>query len=189
VLWSAQNSSRGYAVHRSAGDSAELGGLLELVSGLPPRAARARNGLGFQGWSTAVRPGSGDSWRLAGIFDRFVVDRGQWRAWLRGILVHNLVALVEKAGAGASGIGGGGLLEQSLRIWVCGNRPASSRPSARRSSQAQRQEATAVLAEQMARLPGPYREVLRPRHRGPALWRGRRRRTDACQSGAVAASP
>jgi RNA polymerase sigma-70 factor (ECF subfamily) len=92
----------------------------------------------------------------------------QWRAWLRRILAHNLATAVERhvhtrkrdvrrqvalrprsAATGDSAAGPG---------------IALASPGSSPSAHAQRHEAAAVLADRLARLPAPDREVLRLRN-------------------------
>ena len=92
----------------------------------------------------------------------------QWRAWLRRILANNLAALVEKHVQAR---------KRDVRRQVsldpkpvapgdsaAGPGVALTSPMSSPSAQAQQHEATAVLADRLARLPAPYREVLRLRN-------------------------
>jgi RNA polymerase sigma-70 factor (ECF subfamily) len=92
-------------------------------------------------------------------FDQFEgTSEAQWEAWLRCILKHNLAALVEKQVRA-------GKRDRRRQVSLPHLLPAGpASPVSSPSSQAQRREATAVVAEQLARLPGPYREVVRLRN-------------------------
>jgi RNA polymerase sigma-70 factor (ECF subfamily) len=91
----------------------------------------------------------------------------QWRAWLRSILAHNIAALVEKHLRTQKrdvrhqvSLEGGSVLADS----VAGLGAALARPLSSPSAQAQQHEATRMLAEQLARLPVPQRQVLQLRN-------------------------
>jgi RNA polymerase sigma-70 factor (ECF subfamily) len=91
--------------------------------------------------------------------DQFAgTSEAQWEAWLRCILKHNLAALIEKQ----VGTRKRDRRRQVSLPQVLSAAPAS--PVSSPSSQAGRREATTIVAEQLARLPGPYREVVRLRN-------------------------
>jgi RNA polymerase sigma-70 factor (ECF subfamily) len=146
-----------------------LGALLELYRDYLGGLARARLGARLR---AVVNPSDlvqQTFLEACRDFGRFEGTTGaQWRAWLRRILAHNLAALVEKhvqarkrdvrrqvsldrrpVAPGGSGADPGAALAS----------PGSS-PSA----QARRHEASAVLADRLARLPAADREVLRLRN-------------------------
>ena len=154
-------------VRQASGEG--LGALLELYRDYLGVLARARLGARLRGVvnpSDLVQQTFLEACRDFGQFEG--TTGAQWRAWLRRILAHNLAALVERhvqarkrdvrrqvsldqrpAGPGGSAAGPGAALAS----------PGSS-PSA----QARRHEATAVLADRLARLPAADREVLRLRN-------------------------
>jgi RNA polymerase sigma-70 factor, ECF subfamily len=98
-------------------------------------------------------------------FARFEgTTEGEWRAWLRRVLAHNLATLAERHLAAR---------KRDVRRQVSLDRvptgsgelsacpePAAANPSNSPSAHARRCEASAVLADRMARLPVAYREVL-----------------------------
>jgi RNA polymerase sigma-70 factor (ECF subfamily) len=141
---------------------AELGNLLELYRDYLQKLARVQVGTRLRGLVNAsdlVQETFLEAFRDFGQFHG--TTEAQWRAWLRHILAHNLATLVEKQLRAhkrdrrrqvAMGQPDGALEGPRADVLVS---PVSSP-----SSQAQHHEAGAVLAEQLARLPGPYREVL-----------------------------
>jgi RNA polymerase sigma-70 factor (ECF subfamily) len=145
-----------------------LGALLEMYRDYLGLLAQARLGARLRGVvnpSDLVQQTFLEACRDFGQFEG--TTAAQWRAWLRRILAHNLATLVERHvqarkrdvrrqiplgprsaapwGATASGI-------------------ALASPGSSPSAQARRREASAVLTDRLARLPGPYREVLRLRN-------------------------
>jgi RNA polymerase sigma-70 factor (ECF subfamily) len=154
-------------VRRADGEG--LGALLELYRDYLGGLARARLGARLRGIvnpSDLVQQTFLEACRDFGQFAG--TSTAQWQAWLRRILAHNLAALVERhvqarkrdvrrqvplqprsAAAGDSAAGPG---------------VALASPDSSPSAQAQRHEASAVLADQLARLPAPDREVLRLRN-------------------------
>jgi RNA polymerase sigma-70 factor (ECF subfamily) len=146
-----------------------LGALLELYRDYLSTLARAKLGARLRrvvNPSDLVQQTFLEACRDFGQFEG--TTAAQWGAWLRRILAHNLAALVERhvrarkrdirrqvsldprsATAGDSAACPGAALAS----------PVSS-PSA----QAQQHEATAVVADRLARLPATYREVLRLRN-------------------------
>jgi RNA polymerase sigma-70 factor (ECF subfamily) len=141
------------------GNGTELGYLLELYRDYLQAVARARLGARLRGVvnpSDLVQETFLDACRD---FGRFAgTTEAQWRGWLRRILLHNLATLVEKH-LGAK------KRDRRLEVPPQGQLgvpqgAALVSPLSSPSGQAQRREATAALAEQLTRLPGPYREVL-----------------------------
>jgi len=148
-----------------------LGALLELYRDDLGVLARARLGARLRGVvnpSDLVQQTFLEACRDFGQFEG--TTTAQWRAWLRRILAHNLAALVERhvqarkrdvrrqvsldtrsAALGDSWHGINAVL------------PLAS-PGSSPSGQAQQHEAAAVLADRLARLPAPHREVLRLRN-------------------------
>jgi RNA polymerase sigma-70 factor (ECF subfamily) len=146
-----------------------LGVLLELYRDYLGVLARARLGARLRGLvnpSDLVQQTFLEAYRDFGQFEG--TTAAQWRAWRRRILAHNLAALVERhvqarkrdvrrqvaldprsVAPGSSAAGPGAALVS----------PVSS-PSA----QAQQHEAAALLADRLARLPAPHREVPRLRN-------------------------
>jgi RNA polymerase sigma-70 factor (ECF subfamily) len=92
----------------------------------------------------------------------------QWQAWLRRILAHNLAALVERhVQARKRDVRRQVPLQpmsSAAEDSAAGPGVALASPDSSPSAQAQRHEASAVLADQLARLPAPDREVLRLRN-------------------------
>jgi RNA polymerase sigma-70 factor (ECF subfamily) len=148
---------------------AELGRLLELYREYLHALARTQLNSRLQGLvnpSDLVQETFLEACRDFGRFQG--TTEAQWRAWLRRILVHNLATLFEKQVLAAKRdrrrqaplpepFG----LPQDAKAQA---RAALISPLSSPSSQAQRREATAVLAEHLTRLAGPYREVLQLRN-------------------------
>jgi RNA polymerase sigma-70 factor (ECF subfamily) len=141
---------------RQAG-GADLGDLLELYRAYLHALAQSRLGGRLRRLvnpSDVVQETFLEACRDFGAFEG--TTEAQWRAWLRRILVHNLATLVEK--------------HLHARKRDCRREdplepPAGLvNPLSSPSAQAQRREASAVLAARLTRLPGPYREVLLLRH-------------------------
>jgi RNA polymerase sigma-70 factor (ECF subfamily) len=146
-----------------------LGVLLEHYREYLGAIARARLGARLRGVvnpSDLVQQTFLEACRDFGQFEG--TTAAQWRAWLRHILAHNLAALVERHVQAR---------KRDVRRQVAlDRRPAASDDSAvgpgvalassgsSPSSQAQQHEAATVLAERLARLPAPQREVLRLRN-------------------------
>jgi RNA polymerase sigma-70 factor (ECF subfamily) len=146
-----------------------LGALLELYRDYLGVLARARLGARLRGLvnpSDLVQQTFLEACRDFGQFAG--TTSAQWRAWLRRILAHNLATLVERHVRARkrdvrrqvplqpkSTVSGDSAADPGVALASPGSSP---------SAQAQRHEATAVLADQLARLPAPYREVLRLRN-------------------------
>ncbi len=102
-------------------------------------------------------------------FDQFEgTTPAQWRAWLRRILAHNLAALVERhVQAQKRDVRRQVSLERGSAAAddsTPGLRVVLASPVSSPSTQAQQHEVTAAVAERLARLPAPHREVLRLRN-------------------------
>jgi RNA polymerase sigma-70 factor (ECF subfamily) len=152
--------------HPEAGESApapgngsRLGTLLERYHDSLRALARAQVGARLQGLvdpSDLVQETFLEACRD---LDQFTgTSEAQWEAWLRCILKHNLAALIEKQ-VGTRKRDRRRQVSLPHLLPAAGTSPVSSP-----SSQVQRREATTIVAEQLARLPGPYREVVRLRN-------------------------
>jgi RNA polymerase sigma-70 factor (ECF subfamily) len=146
-----------------------LGALLELYRDYLGVLARARLGARLQGIvnpSDLVQQTFLEACRDFGQFEGTTAVH--WQAWLRRILAHNLATLVERhvrtrkrdirrqvSLEPRSAATGGSAAGPAIA-------PAS--PMSSPSAQAQRHEASAVLADRLAQLPEPHREVLRLRN-------------------------
>jgi RNA polymerase sigma-70 factor (ECF subfamily) len=145
-----------------------LGALLEMYRDYLGGLARARLGVRLRGVanpSDLVQQTFLEACRDFGQFEG--TTTAQWCAWLRRILAHNLAALVERhVQARKRDVRRQVALEQ--RSPPGGSAPgpgaALASPGSSPSAQAQRREATAVLADRLAQLPAPYRDVLRLRN-------------------------
>jgi RNA polymerase sigma-70 factor (ECF subfamily) len=135
-----------------------LGALLELYRDYLHGRAGALIGLNLRGVvnpSDLVQQTFLEACRDFGQFEG--TTEAQWRAWLRRILAHNLATLVERhLRARKRDVRRQGSLDRQ------GVDPVS--PLSSPSAQAQRQEASAALANQLAQLPAASREVLRLRN-------------------------
>jgi RNA polymerase sigma-70 factor (ECF subfamily) len=147
----------------------ELGALLELYRDYLGVLAGARLGARLRGVinpSDLVQQTFLEACRDFGQFQG--TTEVQWRAWLRRILAHNLAALVERhVRARKRDIRRQVSLEKIFAApWdlAAGLGAALASPVSSPSAQARQREATAVLTDQLARLPAPQREVLRLRN-------------------------
>jgi RNA polymerase sigma-70 factor (ECF subfamily) len=146
-----------------------LGALLELYREYLGVLARARVGARLQGIVNAsdlVQQTFLEAWRDFGQFEG--TTGAQWQAWLRRILAHNLATLVEKhVQARKRDVRRQVSLDQkparSGDAWHGTNLTPPS-PGSSPSALAQRHEAAAQMADRLARLPAPLREVLRLRN-------------------------
>lgn len=142
-----------------------LGALLEQYRDYLGMLARARLGARLRrvvNPSDLVQQTFLEAYRDFGHFEG--TSTAQWRAWLRRILAHNLAALVERhVRVQKRDVRRQVSLEQ-LCATPGGPVAAVASPGSSPSAQAQRHEATAVLADRLARLPAPHREVLRLRN-------------------------
>jgi RNA polymerase sigma-70 factor (ECF subfamily) len=98
-------------------------------------------------------------------FDQFQgTTEGQWCAWLRRILAHNLATQIERhLRAQKRDIRRRVSLDQRVAAPAGFVAPAQAllvSPASSPSTPTRRQEASAVLADRLARLPAPYRDVL-----------------------------
>jgi RNA polymerase sigma-70 factor (ECF subfamily) len=146
-----------------------LGALLELYRDYLGGLARARMGVRLRGVanpSDLIQQTFLEACRDFGQFEG--TTTAQWCAWLRRILAHNLAALVERhVQARKRDVRRQVSLEQrstAPESSAAGPGIALASRGSSPSAQAQRREATAVLADRLARLPAPYREVLRLRN-------------------------
>jgi RNA polymerase sigma-70 factor (ECF subfamily) len=144
---------------QAPGNGAELGRLLERYHDSLRALARAQVGSRLQGLvdpSDLVQETFLEACRDIDQFEG--TSEAQWEAWLRCILKHNLAALIEKQVRA-------GKRDRRRQVSLPPLLPAApASPVSSPSSQAQRREATTIVAEQLARLPGPYREVVRLRN-------------------------
>jgi len=148
-----------------AGQSESLGSLLELYREYLRALARAQLNPRLQARASPSDLVQETFLQACRHFDQF---RGntekEWLAWLRRILVHSLAQLVERQ-----------VLTQKRNISrnvTMGQGPRNSNnssgaaesalisPGSSPSAQAQRHELVALVADQLARLPDAYREVL-----------------------------
>ncbi|HKI32070.1 MAG TPA: sigma-70 family RNA polymerase sigma factor [Gemmataceae bacterium] len=146
-----------------------LGALLELYRDYLGVLARARLGAPLRGVvnpSDLVQQTFLEACRDFGQFEG--TSAAQWRAWLRRILAHNLAALAERhVQARKRDVRRQVSLDQRSAApgdSAAGPGVALASPVSSPSAQAQQHEATAVLADRLARLPAPHREVLRLRN-------------------------
>jgi RNA polymerase sigma-70 factor (ECF subfamily) len=146
-----------------------LGDLLELYRDYLGVLARAQLGARLHGVvnpSDLVQQTFLEACRDFGQFEG--TTTAQWRAWLRRILAHNIAAVVERHLQAR---------KRDVRRQVSlGPRPAApgdsaagpgvapASPGSSPSAQAQRHEATTMLADRLDRLPSSHREVLRLRN-------------------------
>ncbi len=151
---------------RQANDEG-LGALLELYREYLGVLARARLGGRLRGVvnpSDLVQQTFLEACRDFGQFQG--TTGAQWQAWLRRILAHNLAALVERhVQARKRDVRRQVPLDQGSapgESWPGNNAPPG--PGSSPSAQAQRREAAAMMADRLARLPVPQREVLRLRN-------------------------
>jgi RNA polymerase sigma-70 factor (ECF subfamily) len=145
-------------VEARQGNGEGLGALLELYRDYLQGRARALISLKLRGVvnpSDLVQQTFLEAWRDFQQFEG--TTEAQWRAWLRRILAHNLATLVERhVRARKRDVRRQGSLDRQRLDPVS---PLSS-PSA----PTQRQEASALLANRLSRLPALSREVLRLRN-------------------------
>jgi RNA polymerase sigma-70 factor (ECF subfamily) len=146
-----------------------LGALLELYRDYLGVLARTQLGARLRSVvnpSDVVQQTFLEAYRDFGQFEG--TTAAQWRAWLRRILAHNLAALVERhVQTRKRDVRRQVSLEQGFAAAgdsAAGPAVALASPGSSPSAQAQRREASAVLADRLARLPAPYREVLRLRN-------------------------
>jgi RNA polymerase sigma-70 factor (ECF subfamily) len=140
------------------GNGEGLGALLELYRGYLQGRAGALIGLNLRGVvnpSDLVQQTFLEACRDFGRFEG--TTEAQWRAWLRRILAHNLATLVERQVKARKRD-----VRRQGSLGGTGADPVS--PLSSPSAQAQRHEASAVLANQLSRLPAASREVLRLRN-------------------------
>jgi RNA polymerase sigma-70 factor (ECF subfamily) len=147
-----------------AGPGDSLGRLLELYRNYLYLVARTQIDLHLQAQvspSDLVQETFLEAYRDFGQFDG--VTEAQLLAWLRRILLHNLAQLVQRLHAAKRNVRRQVSLELSLRTLEDSAARMDrmllehgSTPSAR----AQRREEAALLADQLARLPSPYRDVI-----------------------------
>jgi RNA polymerase sigma-70 factor (ECF subfamily) len=150
-------------------DGEGLGALLELYRDYLGVLARARLGARLRGVvnpSDLVQQTFLEACRDFGQFEG--TTGAQWQAWLRRILAHNLAALVERhVQARKRDVRRQVALDQGSGpagdSWHMINSVPPS-PGSSPSAQAQRREASAMMADRLARLPVPQREVLRLRN-------------------------
>jgi RNA polymerase sigma-70 factor (ECF subfamily) len=142
-----------------------LGALLELYRDYLGVLARARLGARLRGVvnpSDLVQQTFLEACRDLGQFEG--TTEAQWRAWLRRILAHNLATLVERhVRARKRDVRRRVSLDQGVAAPAGFGAPAREflvSPLSSPSAPARRREASAVLAERLARLAGPYRDVL-----------------------------
>jgi RNA polymerase sigma-70 factor (ECF subfamily) len=140
------------------GDGEGLGALLELYRDYLHGRAAALLGLNLRGVvnpSDLVQQTFLEAYRDFGQFEG--TTEAEWRAWLRRILAHNLATLAERHLRAR---------KRDVRRQRSPRRqgavPVS--PLSSPSAQAQRQEASAALADALARLPAAYQKVLRLRN-------------------------
>jgi RNA polymerase sigma-70 factor (ECF subfamily) len=152
---------------RSSGEG--LGTLLEFYRDYLGVLARARLGTRLRGVvnpSDLVQQTFLEACRDFGQFEG--TTTAQWRAWLRRILAHNLAALVERhVQAQKRDVRRQVSLDQrsaALGDSAAGSGIALGSPVSSPSAQAQQHETNAVVADRLARLPEPHREVLRLRN-------------------------
>jgi RNA polymerase sigma-70 factor (ECF subfamily) len=138
------------------GDGEGLGALLELYRDYLARAARAELGPRLRGVvnpSDLVQQTFLEACRDFGQFEG--ATEAQWRAWLRRILAHTVLTLAERQ-VQARKRDVRRQVPLGRRFTAAGDAAALSSPT----RNAERQEASALLAHQLARLPGAYRQVL-----------------------------
>jgi RNA polymerase sigma-70 factor (ECF subfamily) len=147
-------------VRQASGEG--LGALLELYRDYLGVLARARLGGRLRSVvnpSDLVQQTFLEACRDFGQFEG--TSTAQWGAWLRRILAHNLTALVEKhVRARKRDV----RRQVSLDRWPAVPGDSLASPVSSPSAQAQQHEAAAVMADRLARLPAPDREVLRLRN-------------------------
>jgi RNA polymerase sigma-70 factor (ECF subfamily) len=152
-------------VEARQGNGEALGDLLELYRNYLQGQAGALIGLNLQ---SVVNPSDVVQQTFLEAYRDFSHFKGsteaQWRAWLRRILAHNLANLVEKhVRARKRDRRRQVSLDCRLAVpasSVAGHNPAVASVQSSPSAQAQRREAAAVLAHELAQLPEDYREVL-----------------------------
>jgi RNA polymerase sigma-70 factor (ECF subfamily) len=154
--------------HARLANGEGLGVLLELYRDYLGVLARARLGARLRGVvnpSDLVQQTFLEACRDFGQFEG--TTSTQWRAWLRRILAHNLAALVERhVQARKRDVRRQVALDPRSAPGDCrhGDQAVPPSPGSSPSAQAQRHEAAALMAERLARLPAPQREVLRLRN-------------------------
>ncbi len=146
-----------------------VGALLELYRDYLGVVARARLGARLRGIvnpSDLVQQTFLEAWRDFGQFEG--TTAAQLQAWLRRILAHNVAALAERhVQAQKRDVRRQVSLEQKFAARGDSATRAGAdlaSPVSSPSSEAQQHEGAAVLANQLARLPAPYREVLQLRN-------------------------
>ncbi|HLN28787.1 MAG TPA: sigma-70 family RNA polymerase sigma factor [Gemmataceae bacterium] len=148
-----------------AGRSESLGSLLELYREYLRVLARAQLNPRLQARASPSDLVQETFLQACRHFEQF---RGstekEWLAWLRRILVHSLAQLVErqvltqKRDISRNVTTGQGQRTSNSSSGAA--EPALISPGSSPSAQAQRRELAALVADQLARLPADYREVL-----------------------------
>jgi RNA polymerase sigma-70 factor (ECF subfamily) len=156
-------------VEARQGSGEALGALLELYRAYLQGRAGALIGSNLRGVvnpSDLVQQTFLEAYQDFGRFGGST--EAQWRAWLRRILAHNLANVVEKHVRARK-------RDRRRQISldrrcvavansVAGHDPGVAGVQSSPSVQAQRREASAILADRLAQLPEAYREVLVLRH-------------------------
>jgi RNA polymerase sigma-70 factor (ECF subfamily) len=156
-------------VEARQGSGEALGALLELFRDYLQGRAGALVGLNLRGVvnpSDLVQQTFLEACRDFSQFEGST--EAQWRAWLRRILAHNLANVVEKhVWARKRDRRRQVSLDRRVAAQansVAGHDPGVAGAQSSPSAQAQRREASAVLASKLAQLPEDYRKVLVLRH-------------------------